>query len=357
MKILHSADWHLDAPLTGKSEEQSRFLRSSLLKIPQQVADLAVQEHCDLMLLAGDLFDGQNTRESFNAVVSALSGVKIPVFITPGNHDFCRPDSPYISEKWPENVHIFKKSAFESVCLPELGCTVYGAGYEAMDCPGLLKDFSVTDAPGLHIGILHSDPLQASSPYAPLTNQQVRQSGLNYLALGHVHKSGSFRAGQTLCAWPGCPMGRGYDEAGEKGVILVDLGETVTAQFCPLDTPRFYDETLEAGIDPVETAATLLPPLATNDCYRITFTGYSTPMDLDAVAAAFPHIPYLEFRDRTLPDADLWSGLGEDTLEGLYFKLLHDGIENTESQTLQQQLLLAAKLSRRILDGQEVVLP
>ena len=254
-------------------------------------------------------------------------------------------------------MHIFRKPVIESVFLPELGCTVYGAGYEAMDCPGLLKDFAVTDAPGLHIGILHSDPTQASSPYAPLTSQQVRQSGLQYLALGHIHKSGSFRAGDTLCAWPGCPMGRGYDEAGEKGVLLVDVGDTVTAQFRTLDTPRFYDEQLEAGLDPVDTAMTLLPPLPTKDCYRITFTGYSTPMDLAAVAAAFPHIPYLELRDKTLPETDLWSGLGEDTLEGLYFKLLHDGIENTESPTLQQQLLLAAKLSRRILDGQEVVLP
>ena len=357
MKILHSADWHLDAPLTGKSEEQSRYLRAALLQIPRQIADLAVKESCDMMLLAGDLFDGKHTRESLNAVLSALSEVKIPVFITPGNHDFCQPDSPYITEEWPDHVHIFRKPVIESVFLPELGCTVYGAGYEAMDCPGLLKDFAVTDAPGLHIGILHSDPTQASSPYAPLTSQQVRQSGLQYLALGHIHKSGSFRAGDTLCAWPGCPMGRGYDEAGEKGVLLVDVGDTVTAQFRTLDTPRFYDEQLEAGLDPVDTAMTLLPPLPTKDCYRITFTGYSTPMDLAAVAAAFPHIPYLELRDKTLPETDLWSGLGEDTLEGLYFKLLHDGIENTESPTLQQQLLLAAKLSRRILDGQEVVLP
>lgn len=357
MKILHSADWHLDAPLTGKSEEQARFLRAALLKVPQQIVDTAKAEGCDLLLLAGDLFDGEHTRESLKALMEALESAAMPVFIAPGNHDFCRPNSPYITENWPDNVHIFKKPVIESVHLPQLGCTIYGAGYEAMDCPGLLKNFSVTDAPGLHIGILHSDPTQPATPYAPMTMLQLRQSGLDYLALGHIHKSGSLRSGDTICAWPGCPMGKGYDETGEKGVLLVELDETVAVQFRTLDTPRFYDETLEAGIDPVSSAVTLLPPLATTDCYRITFTGYSSPIDLAAVAAAFPHIPYLELRDRTLPETDLWSGLGEDTLEGLYFQLLHDGIENTESPTLKQQLLLAAKLSRRILDGQEVVLP
>ena len=58
MKILHSADWHLDAPMTGKSEEQARFLRQELGKIPEKIAELASRENCDLMLLAGDLFDG-----------------------------------------------------------------------------------------------------------------------------------------------------------------------------------------------------------------------------------------------------------------------------------------------------------
>ena len=57
MKILHSADWHLDAPMSGKTEEQARFLRQELSKIPEKIATLAQTDHCDLMLLAGDLFD------------------------------------------------------------------------------------------------------------------------------------------------------------------------------------------------------------------------------------------------------------------------------------------------------------
>ncbi|MBE6976267.1 MAG: DNA repair exonuclease [Ruminococcaceae bacterium] len=356
MKILHSADWHLDSPLVGRSEAHNQYLRQELLQIPEKIASMCRSEGCDLLLLAGDLFDGSYTQESFRAVSTALRELKIPVFIAPGNHDFCAPGSPYLAETWPENVHIFHHSVIETAPLPELDCKIYGAGFEAMDCQGLLKDFLAEGNAQWHIGLFHGDPMQASSPYCPITSQQVRDSGLSYLALGHIHKAGSFRAGDTLCAWPGCPMGRGYDEPGIKGALLVTLEDSVIAQFLPLNTPRFYDEAVDVGADVAETIDSLLPPVETTDAYRITLTGYSAPVNLTALSAQYPHIPYLELRDRTLPEVDLWSAVGEDSLEGVYFKLLQDGLD-TDSEKLQRQLKLAAKISRQILDGQEVVLP
>ncbi len=356
MKLLHSADWHLDSPLVGYEESHAQYLRSELLKIPDKVVSLCKSEGCDLLLLSGDLFDKEYSKESFHAVVSALEDVSIPVFISPGNHDYCSPDSPYLKEVWPENVHIFTRPAIESVLLPELDCRIYGAGYDAMDCPGLLKGFHAQDDAKWQIGILHGDPLLPTSPYCPISSTQIKESGLDYLALGHIHKGDTFWVGNTLCAWPGCPMGRAFDETGIKGLLLVEFEETVTHQFLPLNTPRFFEEVVEVSEDLAESLETLLPPVNTQDFYRITLTGYSAPLDLSGLKTQFPHVPNLEFRDRTLPELDLWSNIHEDTLEGLYFKILHDGM-NTESEKLQNQLKLAAKISRQILDGQEVILP
>lgn len=356
MKILHSADWHLDAPMTGRTEEQARFLRQELRKVPEKIAALAKQENCDLLLLAGDLFDGAYTQDSFRAVCAALEDVKIPVFITPGNHDFCQPNSPYLTENWPENVHIFKHPTIEAVQLPALDCTVYGAGYEAMDCPALLENFRAEGESKWKIGILHGDATNTSSPYCPVNSQQVRLSGLDYLALGHIHKSGSFRSGDALCAWPGCPMGHGYDEAGIKGVILLELDDDVRWEFRTLDTPRFYDEEVEVGTDAAQTLAAVLPGVGTEDFYRITLTGYSDGLDLDALASHFSYVKNLILRDKTIPEKELWSAVGEDSLEGMYFSILHDGLD-TESEILQQRIKLAARISRQILDGQEVTLP
>lgn len=356
MKILHSADWHLDAPMTGKTEEQARFLRQELSKIPEKIANLAKTEKCDLILLAGDLFDGAYTQDSFRKVFAALQSVEIPVFITPGNHDFCQTNSPYVAEMWPENVHIFKHPVMEAVHLPNLDCTVYGAGYEAMDCPALLENFRVEGNSKWQIGILHGDATNTSSAYCPVSPQQVRLSGLHYLALGHIHKNDSFKSGDTLCAWPGCPMGHGYDETGIKGVILLQLDDAVHAQFRALDTPRFYDETLEVGVDPQQALSSLLPGVTTEDFYRVTFTGYSNELDLEALTKAFPYVKNLILRDKTIPEKELWSAVGEDSLEGMYFGLLHDAL-GTDSEVLRQRIKLAAQISRQILDGQEVALP
>lgn len=355
MKILHSADWHLDAPLSGHSEENAWLLRRELRKIPEKVTKLCKAEDCDLLILAGDLFDGPYTKESLTAVRSALENVKVPVIITPGNHDFCGPDSPYIQEEWPENVHIFTKSKIESIVLPQLNCRIYGAGYESMDCPGLLKDFHIEGGEKWHIGVLHGE-ISAASPYCPITKEHIRQSGLHYLALGHIHKGGSLRADDTLCAWPGCPMGHGFDELGAKGVIIAKLENGVQASFVPLDTPRFYDEEVDVGENAEDALASLLPAMDSSDFYRITLTGYSAGVDLKKLAAAFPHVPNLQLRDETLPELDLWSNVGEDTLEGVYFSLLQKNAE-ADSDTLSRRAKLAARISRQILDGQEVKLP
>ncbi len=201
MKILHSADWHLDAPLAGDAQ-----LRRALLQVPDKVCQVCRQEGCTLLLLSGDLFDGPPSPESLHALKTALQEVAVPVFISPGNHDFVTPDSVWLREKWPENVHIFTRPALESVALPDLDCRVYGAGFDAMDCPALLEDFHAEGQERYHIGLLHGDPTQKNSPYNPISQAQIGASGLDYLALGHIHKNGQLRSKGTLCAWPGCPI-------------------------------------------------------------------------------------------------------------------------------------------------------
>ena len=48
LKILHSADWHLDSPFSGVSEEQRQQLRRDQLAIPGKIADLCLREGCQL---------------------------------------------------------------------------------------------------------------------------------------------------------------------------------------------------------------------------------------------------------------------------------------------------------------------
>ncbi|MBQ4600864.1 MAG: metallophosphoesterase [Oscillospiraceae bacterium] len=353
MKLLHSADWHLDAPLTLHAPQNRAYLRQELLRLPEKVAQAARQELCDLMVLSGDLFDGAYTKESFSAVYRALAEVGIPVCIAPGNHDFYSPTSPYFQEIWPENVHIFTKNTMESISFPHLDCRVWGAAYTAPCCDPLLADFQAEGSERWAIGVLHGDPMQANSPYCPVSAYQLRRSGLDYLALGHIHKTGTAQSGGGFCGWPGCPMGKGYDECGEKGVLIVTLSDSVHSRFLPLDTPRFYD--LEAAVtgSPVQTLEKLLPAAQSTDFYRVALTGEWESVDIGALKRQFSRCPNLSITDKTVPPVDLWAAAGTDTLEGLYFSLLRQQLDAGYDRNTVQ---LAAKLSRQLLDGQEVAL-
>ena len=350
MKILHSADLHLDTPFTGRSPAEADYLKKQLLAVPRKLAALCKQEQCDLMVLAGDLFDGPATRQSLDGLRHALAEAAVPVFITPGNHDPLGLSSPYMTEDWPANVHIFTQNTPQSVTLPDLDCKIYGAGYRSMDCGSLLEGFRAEGKERFHIGVFHGDPTNAASPCCPITAEQIQESGLDYLALGHIHQGGSLRWGDTLCAWPGCPMGRGYDEPGPKGVLIVTLDSCVEIKQVTLDTPVFHDE---------ETTVEALPRLfsaqGNPDFYRITLIGENNGPSIDELYRQYERFPHLQIRDRRITPVDLWSSADSDSLEGTFFRILKEAMEAADPAE-KETIALAAKISRQLLDGQEVEL-
>lgn len=352
LKILHSADWHLDSPFAGFSEGQRRLLKKHQRELPGKITALCRQEDCDLVLLSGDLFDGRPGKDMVEIVKKALAECDVPVLIAPGNHDFSDPISPWQTESWPENVYIFKGS-LEAVSIQGLDCRVYGAGFQSMDCESLLADFKAEGDERYCVAVLHGDPVQKNSPYNAVTASQVKHSGLDYLALGHIHKAGAFRTGNTLCAWPGCPMGRGWDETGERGVCIVTLEDEAQIRPVSLDTIRFYEMDVNVGADPIAALEGVLPAAGSDDFYRINLTGDGT-VDLIALRAEFEDFPNLELRDRMDPPVDVWADADEDSLEGIYFGMLRKAMQ-TDPETARQ-VQLAAEISRKLLLGREVVL-
>ena len=319
IKILHAADLHLDSLFRGLPPDLAVEARREQLALPELLARTARDRGAQLMLLSGDLFDRpQATLDSREALAAALGSLDIPVFIAPGNHDYVTYDSPYFLGKFPENVHIFTKQTLSSLVLPELDCRVYGAGYQDMDCPDLLTDFRRQGPERYHIMVLHGE---------------VTGDGGRY-----------------------CPISRG--EIAASGIYLVDLDEEgARAEFLPLGARAYYDVSLEAGEDPAAALDTL-PGDPGRDIYRVTFTGESQTLDLGALEKELSsRFRALTLRDATRPKADLWQAAGDDSLEGRYFALLRQQAEQAQDETQRRRLILAARLSRRLLDGGEVELP
>ena len=352
LKLLHTADWHLGSSFAGFPEPLQNRLKEIQRSIPEKISQLCRRENCRMMLLAGDIFDGRPSADTVELVKNALKDCGVPVLVSPGNHDFCCADSPWVREIWPENVHIFR-GGISGIAFPQLDCRVYGAGYQSMDCPGLLEGFRAEGPERYRIGLFHGDPVQSGSPYCHITGSQVKNSGLDYLALGHIHKAGAFRSGDTLCAWPGCPMGRGWDETGAKGICTVTLEDTASVQALMLDTPRFHSLRADIGTDALSALEQLLPAGESQDFFRVTLTGSGT-LSTEDLTPVFRRFPNLQLVDRTEAPRDLFESADEDSLEGIFFRILRNAME--EDPQNAQHIRLAAEIAGKILSGKEVVL-
>lgn len=356
IKLLHAADLHLDSAFSSLSPALSVQRRQEQRQCLRLLAQAA--QDCDLVLLAGDLFDSAHVyRDTLDALKECFAAISAPIFIAPGNHDYLAAGSPYLTEDWGSNVHIFTESAVRRVHLDALHCDVYGAAFTAPEMPSLPEGFRAEKTDGVSLMVLHSD-LQPNSPYLPLTGAQIAASGLDYLALGHVHLQQVHRFGSTVCAYSGCMMGRGFDECGQKGVLKVELSENdCRTQFVPIHSRKYEILSVAAGDDPLAAIRAALPPQTADDCYRILLTGESDAVDVAALEQALsPSFFSVSVRDRTVPRQSLWAAGDEDTLRGHFLRNLKQQLDHADTQEEQQRIILAAKLTLALMDGREVPL-
>lgn len=356
MKLLHASDFHLDSPFRQLDEKKALIRRRELRNLPARLAKLAVEERVDLVLLPGDLFDGERVYpETLQALTEALASIHAPVVIAPGNHDHCRPGSPYLTARWPENVHIFTQNAMESVELPELNCVIHGCAFtEAHREDGPIGGFAVPDDGKLHLLCVHGE-VGREGRYAPIDPRDLAQSGADYAALGHVHAGTGLRfEGNTPWAYPGCPEGRGFDELGDKGCLIVTVEEGRTeAEFRSLCRRQYRVEQVEW-----EQFRGSLPAEPSPDLVRIILTGESeTAPDLDSLTAlAQSHFFHVELRDETTLPESLWARAEEDTLTGLFLREMRRRLEGAPEEE-QPHLLLATRFGLAALEGREDIRP
>ena len=359
IKFLHAADLHLDSPFAALDPRQAALRRQEQRRLVTELCSLCRENKCDLLLLSGDLFDGRRVYlDTLDTLRDELSECGAQVFIAPGNHDPISPTSPYLTQAWPENVHVFTNARIEAITLRKPECIVWGAAFTANAMPSLLQGFRVPEESRNYVNfmVLHGDAMQADSPYNPVSKDEIAQSGLTYLALGHTHlRGGPETAGGTLYAWPGCPMGRGFDETGVKGVYLGTAdGNAVDLRFVPMSGRRYEILTVEAGDDPYNAILEAIPESCAEDIYRIVLTGESESVDVPALEAALGDRFYaLQLRDETVPPLDLWTRCGDETLEGLSLQALRQALDRSENPRHRRLIELAARRIAEVCEGRE----
>ncbi|UCF90659.1 MAG: DNA repair exonuclease, partial [Desulfobacterales bacterium] len=254
-KFIHAADVHLDSPLhkldyyEGAPVEE---IRHATRRAFDNMVQLALTENVSLVLIAGDLYDGDwkdyNTGLYFISQTSKLRDASIPVCTIAGNHDAASKITK--SLRLPENVHLFPTDQPATYRMDSLRIAVHGQSFAA---PAVKKDLSV-NYPGplsgyFNIGLLHTCATgrEGHAPYAPCTPEGLRSKGYDYWALGHVHQQEVLLQDPPV-VFPGNIQGRHIRETGPKGCVLVtvDGAGQPALEFKPMDVIRWVVADVDA---------------------------------------------------------------------------------------------------------------
>ena len=352
LKIIHCADVHFDSAMSGLPDTSKVNIRREEMKETfKEIINLS--ENADMLLIAGDLFDGKNVSKSTLAFLKE-SFSKIPetkVYIVAGNHDYMGTDSVYRQFDFGENVHIF---GTEMECVEEAEYDIYGTSFKtANDERKMLDGFCVKNPDKINICLMHAN--LGGADYNPLKISEIEKSGLDYLALGHIHKASEVkRAGAAYYAYCGCPEGRGNDETGEKGVYAIELakGNMVSAHFIPVCHRMYIDEEIDItdAVNYDEITDKINEKYqGDKNIYRFTLTGacdfVADTEVLKEKIAGFS----VTVRDKTTTSIDLDALSGDFSLKGLFAKF---ALENRECMT-EEEFNEAVKAGLSFIEKEE----
>lgn len=212
MKIIHTADIHLDSPLCGVADPNGR--RHELLSALNELS--AYADNCGVraVIVAGDLFDENNASEqTVRSVADIVSRSKADWFVLRGNHGgsapyallkgLC-PQIKFFGEDWT-----YYELGNVTVCGRELGVN---------DAENWLR--LRLDGARYNIVVLHGDVDDPS--YGAIDKNVLASCGAKYVALGHRHAFCEYRFGKVRASYCGALESRGFDECAQTGFVEID---------------------------------------------------------------------------------------------------------------------------------------
>ncbi len=257
MKFIHTADIHLDSPLTGLASYPGvpvDLLRAATRDAFTNLVDEAIEEAVDFLIIAGDLYDGKwkdyNTGLRFCHEMGRLNKVDIPVYLLFGNHDA----ESEMTKKLvlPPNVYQFDSRKATTFYIQNRRVALHGRSFkDKATTDNLVPSYPDAIAGWLNIGVLHT-ALEGDSKhanYAPCSVAELSAKDYDYWALGHVHEYTVIQQEPCWIVFPGNLQGRHIRELGSKGAVLVNADETgiLSVERLMTDILRWYSVNVDVS--------------------------------------------------------------------------------------------------------------
>ena len=249
MRIIHCADLHLDSKIEGLPTEKSRIRREEILHSFERMCDYAAEHNVAAIIIAGDMFDtAKVTARTKGRVVKAIQDNRDIDFIyLSGNHD----EDNFISglESCPQNLKVFG----DEWCTYNYGnVNVSGVRFNGKNSQTVYDTLKL-DEQAFNVVVMHGQVVGYKSADAAETVSipALKGKGIDYLALGHYH---TFSEGDIdergKYVYSGCLDGRGFDETGNKGFVLIDVdGKDAEYQFVCFSSRKLYEYVYDLSLD------------------------------------------------------------------------------------------------------------
>ncbi|HUP83884.1 MAG TPA: DNA repair exonuclease [Candidatus Limnocylindria bacterium] len=247
-RVLQMADVHLgarhdDLGPTAAAQRERQFAAFA------RAVELALTEKVDLVLICGDLFDSNSqprrSVERAAAELSKLVARHVPVVVIPGTHDCYEPGSIYrvfdlaeMAGAAADGLVTVLTDSRRRADFGQLGVSVLSHVFPAKRAAAspliaMRADAEAARADGTRagnwlIGMIHgsiAQPGRFEHDEVIVTDEEIADSGLDYLALGHVHSVREGHAGAVAYAYSGAPEPVALDQDGAGQVLLVNLEE------------------------------------------------------------------------------------------------------------------------------------
>ena len=367
VKILHCADLHIGAIESSLGTLSTNRQAETLITF-EKIINLAKETNVDILLISGDLFNSNNVSTAFtDRVFECFSSIPdTRIVYAAGNHDPLNAESPFKKYDLPKNLFVLDtRDCF--VEFGELNTRVYGKSFKEVYMQGEPKFSLETDDNFINLMCIHGElRSDMGSDYNSITNEFITNSGMDYIALGHVHKRTDIgKIGSTYIAYCGCAEGQGFDELGQKGVYIgsVSKGEC-NLDFVPTSTRMHIAQ--EVDITDLSSSNEITDKILevlkeknddsfAGNLYKIILTGSIN----DGVIISHSEINarlnqvlyYAKLRDKTEVKVDFETLSKETTLKGIFVKNMLSRIENADEDQ-KDKLKYALNIGLKAFSGE-----
>ncbi len=361
VKILHCADIHIGAAESFLGEKAQSRRYETLLTF-ERIVDIASYEAVQLVALAGDIFDSNSSAEEFfGKVIEKIASVpQIKFVFSAGNHDPLDSHSPFIKKTLPENLFVLGGKD-DVLLFHDLSLCVFGRSFESAFLKGN-ESFSLKpNSDYVNLMVLHGDlRSDLNSEYNSVTESFIKSSGMDYIALGHIHKrTDILKSGDTFYAYSGCPEGQGFDETDQKGVYIGEIGKGICElKFLPVARRMHICENIDVtGISSNSDIASHILSLLSEkygdsfseNLYKLNLTGtaFGEELSLTEIKSRIESkLYFVKIKDSSSLSIDFDALAKEASLKGIFVKNMLNAIDEApkdEKESYKKALDLGLK--------------